>query len=108
MCTKAAPRQRALQLLENPCPCGIAVDGALWLQAARRGRQTVGVLELPREVRAVRKPRFVGDVGNRAVGILDEPIRVTHAQLPVERGRTHAYVLPAQALQLPRGQAELP
>src|SRR6202045_1910366 len=101
-CTTAAPQARP-QLLENPCPRGIAVAGALRLQAARRGRQPVGILELTREVRAVRKPRFVGDVGNRAVGILDEPVRVTYAQLPVERGRTHAFVVPAQGLQLARG-----
>src|ERR1700724_4707634 len=104
MCTTAAP---ALVLLENPCPRGIAVDGALWLQAPRRGRQAVGILELARAMRAVRETGFVGNVCDGAVRVFDEPVRVPHAQLAVEGSRPHTDVLPAQALELTRGQTEL-
>src|ERR1700730_2497559 len=95
MCTTAAP---TLVLLENPCPRGIAVDGTLWLQAPRRRRQAVDVHELARKVRAVREAGLVGDVGDRAVGVLDQPVGVAHAQLAVERSRPHADVLPAEAI----------
>ena len=53
------------------------------------------------------KPASIGDVGHRAVGVLDQPIGVAHAQLPIERGRSHANVLAAQPLELSCGQAEL-
>src|ERR1700747_1316778 len=92
------------QLLEDPRTRMIAVAGARRLQAPARRGEDVRVLELPREVRAVGKPRLVGYVGHRAVGILDQPVGVAHPQLTVERGGTHANMLPAQALELPRGE----
>src|SRR2546421_5262914 len=79
MCTTAAPALAAfraegasapLRLLENPCPRGIAVDGTLRLQAPRRRRQAVSVLELAGKEGAVREARLVGGVGGRAVGVL--------------------------------------
>src|SRR6516164_1764170 len=85
----------------------IAVGSALRLQAPARGRETVGVLELAREVRAVGKARLVGDVGYRPVGVLDQPVGIAHAQLPVERGGTHPNMLPAKTLELTGGETEL-
>src|SRR5215469_8072448 len=78
-----------VKLFEYPGARGIAIRGALRLQAPGRGREPVGILELAREVRAVREARLVGDVGDRAVGVLDEPVRVAHAQLSVQRGGSH-------------------
>src|SRR5215469_3255524 len=85
----------------------IAVGGALWLQAPTRGREAVGILELAREVGAVGKARIIGDVGHRAICVLDQPVGIAHAQLPVERGWTHANVLPAKTLELTRRETEL-
>src|SRR6516225_3088293 len=82
----------------------IPVGGTLRLQSPARGRETVGVLELAREVSAVGKPRLIRDVRHRTVGILDQPVGVTHAQLPVERGWTHANVLTAESLELACGE----
>src|SRR5580658_10903794 len=96
-----------LRLLEYPGARGIPAGGALRLQAPRRGRKSVGILELTREVRAVRKACLVGDVGDRAVGVLDQPVGVALAQLAIQRGRSHSDVLTAQTLELSCGQAEL-
>src|SRR3974390_3481912 len=58
-------------------------------------------------MRAVGEARFVSNVGDGTVGILDQPVGVAHAQPPIERGRPSANVLTAQPLELACGEAEL-
>src|SRR5215467_8002334 len=91
---------RWCRLLENPCARVIAIGDALWLQTPARRRETVGILELAGEVRAVGKARLVGDVGHGSICVLDQPVGIAHTQLTVERSWTHANVLPAKTLEL--------
>src|SRR5579862_672391 len=93
-------------LLENPRAGRFAAEGAFGLQTPRRRRKAIGVLELTREVRAVGEACLVGNVSHRAVGILDQPVRVAHPQLPVKRGGRHSQMLTAKPLELPRRQAQ--
>src|SRR5215831_21371789 len=84
----------------------IAVGRALRLQATAGRRESIGVLELPREMRAVGEACLVGDVGDRTVGILDEPIRVAHTQTAIERSGAHPDMLATQPFELPRRESE--
>src|SRR5205814_8777848 len=58
-------------------------------------------------MRAVCEARFDGNFGHRTIGVLDEPVCVAHAQLSIQRGRSHTNMLAAHALQLSYGDAEL-
>src|SRR4030088_676395 len=99
-CRAHATRTRRPSLFEDAPARGVAVSRAVRLQPSCGRGEPVGILELAREVSAIGKARFDSDFGDRAVRVLDQPMRVTHAQLPIERSRTHANMLTAYTFQL--------
>src|SRR5712672_2342083 len=95
------------RLFEDTPAGGVAVSRAVRLQPPCGRGEPVGILELAREVSAVGKARFDRDFGHGAIRVLDEPVGVAHAQLPIERSGSHTNMLTAYTFQLPHRYAEL-
>src|SRR6185312_11876584 len=96
-----------MTLLEDARLRSVPFDDVLRIEAPIRRRQSVGILELTREMRAVRKAGIDRNFRHGAIGVLNQPARVAHAKLSVDRCRTQTRVLPAQALELSHGEAKL-